>query len=150
MERDEFIKSLGLGLALVCTGTCFQACSKGGNDENNPTPNPPGGGGNTASVDLSQKLQNIGDYAAANGVLFIRTAAGNQASSFVATEAICPHQGGNLIWKAADNRIQCQTHFSEYSSAGAVLAQPQGGGTTRTLKVYAVAVSGTTLTATVA
>ncbi len=28
MERNEFIKSLGLGVAMVCTGACFSACGK--------------------------------------------------------------------------------------------------------------------------
>lgn len=150
MERDEFIRSLGLGLALVCTGTCFQACKKGGNDDTGePGPNPPGGGDNKSSIDISTKITNVGDSTAVNGVLFIRIAAGNQVSSFAATEAVCPHQGGNLVWKSGEQRIQCQTHFSEYSSSGAVLSQPQGGGATRALKVYALTLNGNTLTAAV-
>ena len=39
MEREEFLRSLGIGLALVCTGTCFQACKKGGEDESEPNNN---------------------------------------------------------------------------------------------------------------
>lgn len=152
MERDEFIKSLGLGLALVCTGTCFQACKKGGDDDTGePDPNPPGGGGggNKPSIDISTKITNVGDSAVVNGVLFIRIAAGNQVSSFAATESICPHQGGNLIWKSSEQRIQCQTHFSEYNSSGAVLSGPQDGGSTRALKIYALTLNGSTLTAAV-
>jgi cytochrome b6-f complex iron-sulfur subunit len=146
MERDEFLKSLGLGLALVCTGSCFQSCSKSGDDDNEPNPNP--GGSNTVSVDLSQRLLNVGDQFTASGVLFFRTAAGNQAASFVATEALCPHQGGTLEWQQANNRIECQLHFSRYESNGAIQRQPQGGGSTRALRIYAVTVNGNTLTAT--
>jgi hypothetical protein len=36
MERNEFLKSLGLGVALVCTGSCLSGCgSKGDNPEPN-------------------------------------------------------------------------------------------------------------------
>lgn len=153
MERDEFIKSLGLGLALVCTGSCLSGCGKSGNDgpEDKPDPGPGGGNTNTATIDLSTELKAIGDQAKANGVLFFRIAAGNTPASFVATESICPHQGGNLVWKQADNKIQCQLHFSEYATNGSVLQGPQGTtGNTRTLKIYSTSISGTKLTATIA
>jgi len=148
MERDEFLKSFGLGLALVCTGACFQACSKGDGDDDPE----PGGNGNKVNVDLSQRLQNVGDQYKTGGVLFIRVATGNQPASFVATEAICPHAGGALNWRSSENRIQCDSHASQYSTAGAVLQQPQpaGSGTTRALKVFPVSVNGNTLSATVA
>lgn len=152
MERHEFIKSLGLGLALVCTGSCFQGCGKsGGADTPDGKPNPGGGGGNTAAVNLSNSLQAVGDQATVNGVLFFRVATGNAPASFVATEAVCPHQGGSLVWKQAQNRIQCQLHFAEYGSNGTVLQGPQNtSGNTRTLKIYNTAVDGNTLTATIA
>lgn len=155
MERNEFIKSLGFGLALVCTGSCLQSCGgKGSEGTPEPKPNPPGnggGGGSTASVNLINQLLNVGDQATANGVLFFRIATGNVSSSFVATEAVCPHQQGSLVWKQSLNRVQCQLHFSEYSANGAVLQGPQNTtGTTRTLKIYSTAISNNTLTATIA
>jgi Rieske Fe-S protein len=153
MEREEFIKSLGLGLALVCTGSCFSGCGKsgGGGPENKPDPGAGGGDNNKATVDLATQLKAIGDQAKANGVLFFRIADGNTTAAFVATEAICPHQGGDLVWKQTDNFIQCQLHFSEYSTSGSILQGPQGSsGNTRTLKIYSTAISGTKLTATIA
>ncbi|WP_316813932.1 ubiquinol-cytochrome c reductase iron-sulfur subunit [Pedobacter heparinus] len=154
MEREEFIKSLGLGLALLCTGSCISGCGgKGDTGSPDPGTNPPGGGGggNTATVDLASQLMAVGDQATANGVLFFRIATGNVPASIVATEASCPHQGGNLVWKQSDNKIQCQLHFSEYSNNGTVLQGPQGTtGNTRTLKIYTTALSGTKLTATIA
>ena len=155
MERNEFIKSLGLGLALVCTGSCMSGCGKGGEaapDKSGGNNNPGGSGGSTtATANLSTQLLAIGDQLTVGSVLFIRTAAGNATSSFVATEAICPHQGGNLVWKQNLNLIQCQLHFSEYNTNGTVAQGPQNTtGTTRTLKIYATSVSGTTLTATIA
>ncbi|MBK0382021.1 Rieske 2Fe-2S domain-containing protein [Pedobacter sp. SD-b] len=155
MKREEFIKSLGLGVAMVCTGACMSACgSKGdtGTPNPNPSPNPGGGGsnGNTVSVSISGKLANVGDQTRANGVLFFRIATGNTPSSFVATEALCPHQGGNLNWLNNQNKVQCDLHQSEYTSAGAVTQGPQNtAGSTRALKIYSTAITGDTITATV-
>ncbi len=151
MERNEFIKSLGLGIALVCTGSCLSSC--GGSKSDDPTPNPGGGGGPSAGtkvdVNLATQLTSVGSFLTSNGVLFIRLAAGNTTSSFVATQASCPHQGGALNWIQASNLIQCSLHSSQYSSSGSVLAQPSDGGSTSALKVYSLSISGTTLTATV-
>lgn len=158
MERDEFLKSLGLGLALVCTGSCMSGCGKSGDGPEKPDTNPPpaggggggGGGGTTASVNLDTQIKAIGEQATVGGVLFYRIAPGNTPASFVATESVCPHQAGQLVWKQNLNRVQCTLHSSEYSTTGAVLQQPQGSaGTTRALKIYSTTVSGTTLTATV-
>ncbi|HKG08382.1 MAG TPA: Rieske 2Fe-2S domain-containing protein [Pedobacter sp.] len=158
MERDEFLKSLGFGLALVCTGSCMSGCGKGGDAPEKPEPNPKpnpggggggGGGGNTITVDLANQLKAIGDQMVSSGVLIFRIAAGNTAAAFVATESLCPHQAGNLVWKQAINKVQCQLHFSEYSTGGAVLQGPQGSaGNTRALNIYSTAVTGTTLTVT--
>jgi cytochrome b6-f complex iron-sulfur subunit len=151
MERDEFIKSLGLGIALVCTGSCLSSCGKKGNDPSpDPGPGPGGGGaGNKVNVDISTQITAVGASTTVSGVLFIRTATGNTASSFVATQAVCPHQGGALSFIQASNFIQCALHSSRYSTNGSILAQPSDGGTTSALKVYPLAVSGNTLTATV-
>ena len=150
MERNEFLKSLGLGVALVCTGSCLSSCGSKGSD---PEPNKPGGGGpatgTTASVDLATQLLTVGASVVVSGILFIRTAAGNATSSFAATQATCPHQGGALNWIQASNFIQCSLHASRYTSTGTILAQPNDGGTTSALKVYPTTLSGNTLTATV-
>jgi cytochrome b6-f complex iron-sulfur subunit len=154
MERNEFIKSLGLGVALVCTGSCLSGC---GSKSDDPAPSTGGGGGGgggaagtKVNLDLNTQLLAVGSSVATGGVLFIRTATGNATTSFVATQAACPHQGGSLDWVQSSNVIQCSLHSSRYTSAGAIVAQPNDGGTTTALKIYALALSGTTLTATVA
>jgi cytochrome b6-f complex iron-sulfur subunit len=152
MERNEFIKSLGLGMALVCTGSCFSAC--GGSKSDDPAPTPGGGtGGGTSitkvNIDLNSQLMTVGSFLATGGVLFVRTAAGNATSSFVATQAACPHQGGALNWIQSSNLIQCALHSSQYTPSGAVIRQPSDGGTTTSLKVYSLSIAGATLTATV-
>jgi cytochrome b6-f complex iron-sulfur subunit len=147
MERNEFIKSLGLGIALVCTGSCLSSCGGKGDE---PTP---GGGGPAAgtkvNIDLNTQLLSVGSFISTGGVLFVRLAAGNSTSSFTATQAACPHQGGTLNWVQASNVIQCSLHASKYTPAGAIVAQPNDGGTTAALKVYSTSISGTTLTATI-
>jgi len=152
MERNEFIKSLGLGVALICTGSCMSGC--GGSKSDNPTPSPGGGGGGPitgtkVNVDLATQLLSVGSFTTVSGVLFVRLAAGNATSSFTATQATCPHQGGTLNWIAANNLIQCALHSSQYTSTGEIITQPSGGGSTSKLKVYGLTLSGTTLTATV-
>lgn len=156
MERHEFLKSLGLGMVAICAGSCLSACG-GKGDTGTPNTNPgqgTGGGvtpGNKVSVDFTTSLANVGDQARLNGVLFFRIAAGNTTSSFVATEALCPHQNGNLIWLNSQNKIQCQLHQAEYTATGAVTQGPQNSsGSTRTLKIYNTVISGNMITATVA
>ncbi|MEJ5993498.1 Rieske 2Fe-2S domain-containing protein [Pedobacter sp. Du54] len=152
MERNEFIKSLGLGVALVCTGSCLSSCGGKKSDNPTPTPNPGGGGqpsGITASIDISSALTSVGSFTTVNGVLFVRLETGNATSSFTATQATCPHQGGALNWIAASNLIQCALHSSQYTASGSVARQPNDGGTTSPLKVYPLTLTGTTLTATV-
>ncbi|TKB95770.1 QcrA and Rieske domain-containing protein [Pedobacter cryophilus] len=153
MERHEFLKSLGLGVAMVCGGACLSAC--GGDDTSTPnnttpTPSPNPGTGNTVSIDIPSKLANIGDQTTMNGVLFFRLSAGNTSASFVATEALCPHQSGQLRWLNNQSKIQCQLHQAEYTSSGTVTQGPQNSqGSTRTLKIYTTTISGNTITATV-
>lgn len=148
MERQEFLKSLGISLAFVCAGNCLSSC--GGSKSNDAAPNPTPPAGTTASVDLSTKLLAVGDQSAANGILFIRIATGNAPASFVATEATCPHQGGQLVWQNTANKIQCQLHFAEYKADGSIIQGPQNSaGNTRALKIYPVTVTGSTLSATV-
>ncbi|WP_207422035.1 Rieske 2Fe-2S domain-containing protein [Desertivirga brevis] len=140
MERDEFLKSLGIGLALVCTGSCFTACKKGGAGEEEESNN---GIGSTASVDINT-LTSVGSSREVNGVLFFRIAASNEESSFIATQPTCPHQNlKQLIWNQSQSRVVCTAHGSSFSSTGALINGPA----TSSLKIYGTTLSGTTLTA---
>ena len=142
MERNEFIKSLGLGFALACTGSCLTAC---GGKEDEATP--PTETGTKVSIDLSQ-LSTVGVGVTSGNVKFFRIATGDTPASFLAIQEKCPHQGGALNW--VNNQIQCAWHRAQFNINGAVVAQPNGGGSVSALKVYPVAINGTTLTATVA
>jgi cytochrome b6-f complex iron-sulfur subunit len=153
MERHEFLKTLGISFAVACAGSCLASC--GGKDtstpSNNPNPIPPptgGGTGSTVSANLSN-LTTVGSSTKVGGVLFFRIATGDTSSSFVATEAICPHQAGNLNWVQNQNKIICDLHASTYQQNGTVISQPVGGGSTRTLKIYNTSVNATSVVATI-
>lgn len=148
MKRIEFISSIGKGVILVCSGSCVLAgCSSGGDDSDGNGGNN-GGTDNKVSVSLSS-LSEIGDQTSKSGVLFFRIGPGNTTNDFVATEAICPHQGGQLVWIQDDMLIECQLHHSQYEADGDVIQGPQNAsGSTRDLKIYSINISGGTLTAT--
>ncbi len=149
MERQEFLKSLGFGFATICAGSCLASCG-GGDDTstpNNQTPTTPTTG-TTVSANLTS-LSTVGSSTKVGTTLFIRIATGDTPSSFVATEAICPHQGGGLDWFQNQNLIICNLHSAQYQSNGSVVSQPVGGGSTRTLKIYNTTVSATSVIATI-
>ena len=147
MKRGDFLVK---GVLLACSGACvLSACSSG--DDGGSTPAPPNTGGNsgsTVSVSLGN-LSEVGDQITSNGVLFFRIGAGNSTSDFIATEALCPHQGGQLVWVEDGGYIECQLHFARYENDGDVIRGPQNSaGSTRDLEVYATTISGGNLTAT--
>ena len=150
MKRGEFLVK---GVLLACSGACALSACSSSDDSGGSTPNPPGNGGNggSSSVTVSlSNLNNVGDQFTSNGVLFFRIGEGNTSSDFVATEALCPHQGGQLVWVEDEGYIECQLHFARYENDGDVIRGPQGvSGSTRTLRVYATSISGGNITATV-
>jgi len=148
MRRGEFINSMGAGVLLVCSGSCMLAgCSSG---DESPTVNPPGNGGGPTMVSIAtSSIAAIGDQTKKSSILFFRIGSGNTPSDFVATEAVCPHQGGSLVWEQNNGIIECQLHFAQYTQNGAIVQGPQNTtGNTRELKVYPITISGDTLTAT--
>lgn len=153
MERQEFLKSLGLGFATVCAGACLASCGGGddtstpGNTNPPPTTNPPPVTGNTATASLSN-LATVGSSTKVGAVLFFRIAAGDMPSSFVATEAQCPHQAGNLNWIQSQDLIRCDLHSATFQKNGTTISQPVGGGNARNLKIYSTTVNATSVVAT--
>ncbi len=146
MKRGEFIVK---GVLLACSGACvMSACSS--SDDGGTSNNPPGNGGPaTVAVSLSNLAQ-VGDQISSNGVLFFRIGEGNTSADFVATESVCPHQGGQLVWQEDQGYIECQLHFARYEDDGDVIRGPQGAsGSTRDLRVYSTNISGNTITATI-
>ena len=141
MERQEFLKTLGISFAAVCAGSCLSACGK---DDATPAPAPPTG--STVSANLSD-LSTIGAKVIVSGVAFFRIAAGGTASSFIATEPLCTHQSGNLNWVQSSNLILCDRHSAKFNSSGVNISPPLGGGSASDLKTFVVTVNGATVNA---
>lgn len=140
MERQEFLKTLGISFAAVCVGSCISACGK--KDGATPTtPSPPAG--TTVSANLSD-LSPIGGIAVVvSGIAFFRIAAGDNAASFIATQPLCTHDGGSLNWIEGSGLIQCQKHGAQFSANGANTRGPSGSsaGSTANLKTYPITVA---------
>lgn len=136
MDRKDFLNKLSGGLALTCVSCMMAACSK---EEDN------GGGGNgtpVLTVDLSAQLTAVGDFVASNGVIVVRTAAGNQASSFKAFSNVCPHEAGIITYNKATTVFTCGLHGATFNQTGAVTKGPA----TSNMSTKTVTVTGTTLT----
>ncbi|UKJ08786.1 ubiquinol-cytochrome c reductase iron-sulfur subunit [Solitalea lacus] len=148
MKRNEFLAKLGIGAALVCTGSLMEACGGGGDD-----PAPSSGGGNTSAVNFNLNvdadLPNVGSSKTRQGIIVVRTATALAASSFVALEAVCPHEHGTIFYDQTNNRLECSLHSSRYSLSGSVINGPVGAsGSTRALHLYNITLTENTLTIT--
>ena len=148
MEREEFLSKLGIGVVAVCTGCAFASC--GGSKSNDPTPTPSGGGGTNPpatgsgtvfTADLSSELTAVGSSKTAGGVILVRLAAGNAASSFTAVQVACTHEGTTIAYNNAAGKFICPLHGSEFSQTGTVTMGPA----VASLRKYTVTVSGNTL-----
>ena len=146
MERDEFLSKLGIGVLAACMGCGLVSCSKGSDatpsDSNNNTNTPPAG--TSFNVDLSNSLTNVGDSKISSGIILVRIAAGNAASSFTAVQVACTHEGTAINYNNSQGLFICPLHGSEFTKTGAVIQGPAAAA----LKQYNVAVTGTTLTVT--
>jgi Rieske Fe-S protein len=145
MERQEFLAKLGISMAAICTGCSLVGC---GSKSNDPSPgtttnNPPApGSGTVFSINLATDLQTIGTFKVASGVILVRLAADNVASSFTAVQVACTHQGTSINYNANQGKFICPNHGSQFSTSGAVLLGPAAV----SLKQYTVSVNGDTLT----
>lgn len=140
MEREEFISKLGIGLLAVCTGCGVASCSS--NKNNDPAPSP--GTGVIFTADLNTELSAVGSSKTSSGVILVRIAAGNIATSFTAVQVACTHEGTAIAYNSAQSKFICPLHGSQFSQTGTVLTGPA----VVALKKYTVSVSGSTLSVT--
>ncbi len=151
MKRKEFLFSVGKGIVFSCAGACaLAACSSdsGSTDPGTNSGNNGGSANNKISIPVTD-IPTIGDQKVKSGVLFIRLGEGSTGSDFLATEAMCPHQGGQLVYKENEDLIECQLHSAQYEIDGDTIRGPQNSsGSTRDLKIYALTVSDGMITAT--
>jgi cytochrome b6-f complex iron-sulfur subunit len=147
MEREEFLSKLGLGLLVACTGCGVVSCSSKKDDPTPPasggTPPAPGSGA-LFTTDLGSALLNVGDSKISNGVIMVRIATGNLATSFTALQLACTHEGTAIGYNAGQGKFVCPNHGSQFSQTGQVLLGPAAS----PLQKYTVSVTGTTATVT--
>lgn len=143
MERQAFLKTLGISFAAVCLGSCFSDCSKK-NDLIAETNIPPQS--KIVSVNLSN-LNTIGAKVTISGIAFFRIANGDTATSFIATQALCTHQDGELEWKQNENLLQCRKHAAQFKPNGENIGLPFGETKINNLKTYAITLIGEILNA---
>ncbi|OCX50248.1 hypothetical protein BEL04_23345 [Mucilaginibacter sp. PPCGB 2223] len=145
MERQEFLSKLGIGVAAVCVGCAFASCSKSNNGPSSSGGNAPApGSGTVFTADLNTELTSVGQNKVSNGVILVRIAAGNVASSFTAVQVACTHEGTAINYNTGQGIFICPNHGSEFSTNGSVLLGPAAAN----LQKYNVSIAGNILTVT--
>lgn len=140
MERKDFINKLSGGLTFACVACMMQACSK--EETNAPGGNNSGGNTSSFTVNLNTQLLAVNDFVRGPGLIVVRIATGNVATSFAAFSSVCPHQGSTVEYIQSTNSFNCSAHNSNFSISGNVTSGPAATGLTR----KTVEIAGTTLT----
>ena len=145
MKRREFLGSLSGPVVAACA-VCMGACSK--SSSGSSTTNPPAGTNPPPAanftIDLGTNLTSVGSSLVQGGVIVVRLATGNAASSFTAVAVACTHEGTAVNFNLANNQFVCPNHGSIFTSSGAVTLGPASSA----LKKYSIAISGNTMTIT--
>ena len=131
MDRKSFINQITGGLTLTCISCMMQACSKedgttpSNNTGNNNNNNNSNSGSNVIlTLNLSSQLLAINDFVLDKGVVVVRTASGNVATSFVAFSSACPHAGATINFVKSSSTFNCSAHGSNFSIDGSVTNGP--------------------------
>jgi Rieske Fe-S protein len=93
-------------------------------------------------AEKQNELLAVKDFISSKGIIVVRIADGNLASSFVAFFNACTHEGAAVEYDADTNGFICPRHFATFSISGAVTGAPAPA----PLTARTVAVSGSTLT----
>ena len=119
MDRKKFLSSIGTTAACICVGG-MAACVK--------TSEPPAGSSNNISIDLTNQLNNVGDYLVSGPYAIVRAAVGNTESSFYVLSRTCPHAGFSVDYDLGLGHFRCPGHFSEFALNGSRIsgAAPRG------------------------
>ncbi|MFM6942569.1 MAG: Rieske 2Fe-2S domain-containing protein [Aquirufa sp.] len=135
IKRHQFLKSLGLKgaslLAVYCGASALSSCS---NESVTPASNV------DFTLDLSNaaysKLNTVGNYVIANGVVVARVS----STSFAAVTQVCSHEGrANVIYSGGG--FYCTVHGATYSTTGTGTNSTGSRG----IKAYQTTLAGTSL-----
>jgi cytochrome b6-f complex iron-sulfur subunit len=143
MEREDFLKAIGLGVITLGVVSCT-------NNGSIPIPSKFGtvigsgnGNGNNAlvSLDITTQLLAVGDAHVKGNIIVVRTAIGNVASSFVALSEVCPHAGCLVNYFQTNQSFVCPCHDSIFTVTGDLVQGPAVTGLTK----YTVTINGSSL-----
>ena len=114
MERSKFLKVLGSGAVLACTG-CLASCSS----KSDPTPT-----NVNFTLDLSlpenAALATVGGSLSKSGVILARLS----TTAFAAVSIACTHEGTSVTYQTAQQNFFCPNHGSKFDKSGTVLNGP--------------------------
>lgn len=140
MERQEFLRLLGVTGIAVCAGCSLESCS-GSSD-----PSPSGNTGPTGidfTLDLTASanaaLLSDGGAVYQSGVIVVCLSASLQV--YTAVSQVCTHQGTTIGFDVANGNFLCPNHGSRFSTVGVVINGPASV----SLKKYNTSLSGTNL-----
>lgn len=140
MERRAFLGSLTGPVAAVCA-VCLGACGKSGDaPSSGPAPVPPANVNFT--IDLNANLTTVGASMVQSGVIVVRLATGNTASSFTAVQVACTHEGTSINFNQSGNNFVCPNHGSTFTTNGNVTLGPASSA----LKKYNITIAGNIMT----
>jgi cytochrome b6-f complex iron-sulfur subunit len=116
MNREKFLKQLGITAWLACTGSVLLNCS-----QDDPAPG-------TSDVDFvldltasqNAALNTVGGSLSSNGIIIARLS----STEFVALSRACTHQGTAVNYRASQNDFLCPNHGSRFATTGSVLQGP--------------------------
>lgn len=144
MKRAKFLTTVTGGLATVCVSCLAAACSKDAAPSPSAAASTPitSPGSNAFTVKLDSELKAVNDFISKSGIILIRLATGNVASSFLAVSSVCPHAGATVEYNNTKSSFLCAAHGSTFGSDGSLVLGPATKGLTKLL----VEITGTTLT----
>ena len=116
MDRLEFLKKLGTGTVAVCATCGLVSC------QDDSATNPGGSVDFTISIEdqTYQALKTVGGSVNKDDVIIIRTG----SDTFAALSRFCTHETVGLGYSAANTKLVCPRHGSEFSTTGSVLRGP--------------------------
>ena len=134
MDRKEFLTLASLGLTSLICGACLSGCSKDSNPVTAPS-------NVDFTLDMSDPsnaaLTSNGGYLVKNDIIVVHTG----GTTYYALSSKCTHQGATVQFDAANNRVHCPAHQSNFATNGTVINGPASSA----LKTYNTSLSGNSL-----
>jgi len=115
VERKDFFTTSAGSAAFICIGE-FAACAKSSMNS--------GGSISPFNIDLSSRLNNVGDSVVNGNVIAICTAEGDMADSFVALNNICTHQGCTANFNSSQGDLEFPCYGARFNIHSGVIHSP--------------------------